>query len=200
MPWGLARGAVPTITVPTSATRYVLICASGAIALTDSQFPERFRSRVEKIVRSFERAERNGRPTSTRMDGWRKSAAADLRQWRRSHGYTQATAGRAQPADGRAQVMADQLGERLAEADARVSELEDELEDERAERLTLAGAYEDLQVENEELMALLVERSAQLAVSKRNILSFFLTNSMQGPHPGDDGLRGRQSCFGGFGQ
>ncbi|KAG6991436.1 hypothetical protein G7Y79_00052g087760 [Physcia stellaris] len=126
-------------------------------------FPERFRRRVERVVRGFARAQRRGQPISARIERRRKSAVADLKQWRRSHGYTPATAGRAQPAVNRATVLADQLGERLAEAEGQISDLQDEAEEGRAERMVLAGRVEELEEEREELMGLLMERDAQLA-------------------------------------
>lgn len=155
-------------------------------------------------MRGFERAERRDGTISARIEKRRKSAIADLKQWRRSHGYTHATAGLAQPAVNRAQVLADQLSERLAEAEAQITDLQERMEETRAERMELEGMIEELAEQNGELVGQVVARDAQLAVSKRNILSSHsLFDWLQGPRSGDDG-RGASNfggiSFGGSGQ
>ena len=96
--------------------------------------------------------------------------------------------------------MTNQLSERLTKANVRVNELENELKNERAKKLTLTRAYENLQMKNEKLMILLMKRSAQLTISKRNILFFFLTNFMQDFHSENNDFKNRQFCFDDFDQ
>ena len=101
MSWKFARNVVFIITISIFVTRYVLICINDAITLTNSQFSKCFRNRIKKIVRSFERIERNNRFIFIRMNDWKKSAIVDLKQWRRNFEYIQIIANRAQSTNDR---------------------------------------------------------------------------------------------------
>ena len=144
MSWKLARDVVFIITISIFVMRYVLICINDAITLTNSQFSKRFRNRIEKIVHSFEKIERNDRFIFIRMNDWKKNAIVDLKQWRRNHEYIQIIANRAQSTNARVQIMTNQLNERLTKTNVRINEFENKLKNERTKKLTLMKTYENL--------------------------------------------------------
>ena len=153
---------------------------------------------MKKIVREFEKIERYDRFIFVDTNKRKKNARIKLKQWRRNHEYIQIIANRAQSTNDRIQIMTNQLNERLTKTNVRINEFENELKNEKTKKLTLMKTNENLKMKNEKLMILLLKRSAQLTINKRNIFFFFLINFMQNFHSKNDDFKNRQFCFNDF--
>ena len=70
--------------------------------------------------------------------------------------------------------MTNQLNERLTKTNVRIDEFKNELKNKKTKKVTLMKTYKILKIKNEKLVILLLKKSAQLTINKRNILFFFL--------------------------
>ena len=62
----------------------------------------------------------------------------------------------------------------MTKINVRINEFENKLKNKKTKKLTLTKTYKNLQIKNEKLIILLMKKSAQFMINKRNIFLFVL--------------------------